>query len=629
MQDRRLPYQPEPPGHHPYYRAGTHQPRPSQEDDIESAQRRLARKLQRRAKAAVVKPKSPRPIQHTRKSRSGRKQLNIGKGAQDQEYEEDEQPSSKRQKLSAAAKVANSRVVKNVYKPNERITIAATARRMGFLSHGKASKPVHLADRRRKNNRPSVKPFNENDFLHLKPNQSFSSSSETEKARMHWNRRPVYHPTNGVPFTFHFETQQHPAHYAHSAHNMTSAQSWTQQDSYRPNSQLPPSGITNSPNWPTIASSFSTVKNGYKAPASVRTLSQVDREDRRGIEYREYRDYKQKEADVEERRRWEAMAQEEQRIRELERIEEQIQARVRHQELERRAFIEHQQQEERERLWIYEQMERKRREDEACQKDLRGITVKNKWKLPEDHFLKISSKSGQVESSNSALNQSPSQANYSDHQSRSAASQSRHNETIHTTARQQHRLSPARADQTSAMLPSVPQMPTEDSSIQLHTQHQVDEQRKPYSIDLSEQTGIDESRTPGISQRQKNNLMPRSYTCDTSFQQNALPAPPAGNIAQVAKYCRDHARLPPPTPQGRAIPRFHKPIPPKQPSFGVPRLPDMSRLAITPVSHPQIVQHHVQYDRMKDQPPYGYQVAPLSVISTNSYKRQIFSHPTS
>ncbi|WWC59657.1 uncharacterized protein I303_102217 [Kwoniella dejecticola CBS 10117] len=376
------------------------------EEETESAQRRLARKLERRARAAIRNPKPPTPPAVIKSKSSRKRQEPISPAPSESPPSQTLRGKiSKRQKLAPHQIIAEAYQTKYIHQPNERLTLRPALTNKGFLSAGKASKPIHMSTRNVGRRLHYEQPFNENRFLHLDDEPSTSvyvdkrrtTNREGPKHVTHAFRRSERLARNRRSNTQLLSNRPHSHVHDHDRRS---------QSSYRLNSNLPPPGKTNSPSWPTASSDISRPRRRFDPPASIRTLSQVNMEDRQGKLLREAR---QREHQMQERRETERL-QMERRIREdIQRAErakldgerrrmvEDIAKReyeARHRlEIERERMARQAEYEAHERDRQLHQKKREsgnrgeRKDRTEGEKELRGITEGTRWKIPDQHPL--------------------------------------------------------------------------------------------------------------------------------------------------------------------------------------------------------------------------------------------------
>ncbi|WWC68129.1 uncharacterized protein I206_102051 [Kwoniella pini CBS 10737] len=403
------------------------------DEETESAQRRLARKLKSRARAAIKKPRSTTPPL-LNNSRSSRKRRNptTQEGSEALDRHEIYSGISKKRRIIPDQQISDNYQTKNIHRPNERLTILPSQAQKGFLSAGKASKPIHMSIR---GLHPKNKPFDENRFLGLR-NSGSVSSYDDEKPTIIWKgkkyltravdkrRRPTgvrapnvhkyedqtrlytHNGDEGSLSTYRLNSNLPPPGIL--AHNRDEGSLST----YRLNSNLPPPGRTNSPSWPTNSSQISRRNKKYEVPTSVRTLSQVNLEDRKEkqirnvrqrdlqameAQYRKRSEYARKE--MGERLRGEEQRSQRHRQEDERRRMEAETARMdndwRHRlEMEKRAVrsqagSENQAWRPSFDKWVGEQAIHQNREEfERYGKEIRDITGKYRWKMPDGHPLR-------------------------------------------------------------------------------------------------------------------------------------------------------------------------------------------------------------------------------------------------
>ncbi|WRT64601.1 uncharacterized protein IL334_001534 [Kwoniella shivajii] len=360
--------------------------RDQQEDleESESAQRLLARKLRRRDKAAIIKPKPPTQSHPRNGSRTSRK-----RGQQPSEAEsppvsrqktiQAENEGDKKLKSSSLLDVARKYQAKNIYASNGRLSIAPQQRqkKVGFMAHGVASAPIRFQSTS-KRQRQSEKAFSENEFLGLRQSQQPVSEDEDEDLTVDWERQPRgRHPALNAGNIGSKTTNRRSEEVRYS----------TNESQYRPYppsvqapqgpySRLPLPGRTNSPSWPTVSSQASKRIKVFNPPSSARTLSKISMKGEEEAQEKRKRKAEIRQRDISVVKANERLEAE--RV-ELEKLKYEKSEKEQHQQrgMEREW-------EERKRM---EKMERDETEWNNSQKDLRRITEKNKWRIPDNHFL--------------------------------------------------------------------------------------------------------------------------------------------------------------------------------------------------------------------------------------------------
>ncbi|WVW78247.1 hypothetical protein I302_100200 [Kwoniella bestiolae CBS 10118] len=552
-------------------------PRITRGEGTENAQRRLARKLQRRDKAAIVKPKlSPPPVPTKASQKRNRPPSPVGPVSSGQPLDEVEQNVKKRRVLPAF-QAAQDYKPKKIHSETERLTMALPPRKQGFLLYGKASKPIHLTVPKVKSRRPSVKPFNENDFLHLQDSPEYTAVDGDDVQSVQWQRnyRPYQSSTRAHPYPSKQNVLSKSHHTnTHTHHNDQPSYPTRSQPSYRSMSRLPPPGITNSSSWPTGSSEISRRNRVFKAPSSVRTLSQVDREVREDTRMREAR---QRGAERKAHQEWATREREELEAREraerykaeLARAEKERRERMRQDYLRKQEQERLREQREWDEKMRYEQMERERMEYEASQRDLRGITERNRWRIPDNHYLQSMSRS----QSQSRISQLPPGSRQ---QGPQVPQDPRH------PSIRPHRTDPPVLPIRPSH-PSVARHPTTGTAVPQHegpalhdpSHHAFNLSNRPIaSAGVPSQSPVpskppqhSEGQVPNPTSRSKGSMLPPPVPVKASTQNPSQPSSSAQDLSDMAQYCRTHSRLPPPTPQGHVFGRSELPVVPRQPSF--------------------------------------------------------------
>ncbi|ADV24524.1 hypothetical protein I305_06638 [Cryptococcus gattii E566] len=228
--------------------------------EMDSAQRRLERKLRRRERAAIGKPKLPTPLRPTSKSKRKIKASSIdGSKEKSEGSHVSDGRKNKGKKYRAVPEIVKAYQAKNVQVSGGRIT-AKPVQKQGFLGHGKASLPIRL---------PSEK-------ARMAPQDQFLGSRGVSLDPMMgedqeiWNQWRIRAPQPGPSPRSHFRGKQPqqqseaswqlgPFHFQRSpirAPSFTSIMLSNHRHeaasaSQFPNSRLPPPGHTNSPSWHT------------------------------------------------------------------------------------------------------------------------------------------------------------------------------------------------------------------------------------------------------------------------------------------------------------------------------------------------------------------------------------------
>ncbi|WWD07464.1 hypothetical protein V865_005565 [Kwoniella europaea PYCC6329] len=549
----------------------------NREEDNEVAQRKLARKLRRREQASEAKPEvehnpSPPP---RRTSRRKRPTAPVGTSSLEESINQNgEKQIKKKRKVLPALQAANDYKPRNVHSKTERLTMDPS-QKPGFLLNGKASKPIHLTRLHAKARRESVKPFNENEFLQLDVSQQNISMVYEDEETLNWDKK--FRPRRTIdPVQTQSKKHDVPRPLTHRDHRPS--QAVRSQFSYHSISRLPPPGITKSSSWPTGSSEISRLKPNItvQPPSSIRTLSQVDREDKARRDNREENRSKEKDREKQERlerQQEKAVFQhrEERHRAELERMElEKIEwvkeEGLRRQEAERVR---------REREWVEktrrEQDQRVRLEYENSQRDLRGITEKKRWKLPHDHplqhTLKPQSESSRISHQSSKL---ASESQYHPYYPNAGASIDGRPENAPDTSfklkiPQSHHQIPVTVVPTPAIPPSSEPMKPHRIPY-IPTQAPISTTVRPF-VQPSTSSEPRQEHIPRLPLRATGSMLPPPVPLKAYVQQPSHPPSSTRTLSDIATYCRTHSRLPPPTPQPHVFGRGELPTVPKQPSF--------------------------------------------------------------
>ncbi|WVQ79890.1 hypothetical protein IAT38_001990 [Cryptococcus sp. DSM 104549] len=234
-----------------------------EEVETESAQRRLERKLRRREKAAIVKPKPkpPTPPPARPKAKPSRKHAAPSidgtlEGSQSGEEDTAGQRRKKGARRRAIPEFVKSYQAKNVFPVEGRITNKPT-RKQGFLSHGKASLPILLPSEKTRLVPPQ--PFSEKLFLGgptavpsypddddnvrwkaKRPSRSHAVDPSDQSQRRSISRAPALPLPRTIATT-----------HTHSLSSLPSSTPDRRPTSF---SRLPPPGLTASPSWHTEVS---------------------------------------------------------------------------------------------------------------------------------------------------------------------------------------------------------------------------------------------------------------------------------------------------------------------------------------------------------------------------------------
>lgn len=278
---------------------------------------RLERKLRRRERAAIGKPKLPTPLRPTSKSKRKIKAPSIDGSKEESEGSHvSDRRKKKGKKYRALPEIVKSYQAKNVQAPGGRITVrfngchhreisadllrkARPVQRQGFLGHGKASLPIRLpSEKARMAPRkftiqlvsekflapsPTAQPFSEDRFLGSHGVSLDPMMGEDQEIWNQWRIRapqpgplPRSHPRGKQP------QQQSEASWqlgsSQFQHSSIPASSFTSimpsnhrheaaSASQFSNSRLPPPGHTNSPSWHTETTERPSYEN--QQPSSL------------------------------------------------------------------------------------------------------------------------------------------------------------------------------------------------------------------------------------------------------------------------------------------------------------------------------------------------------------------------
>ncbi|OCF58615.1 hypothetical protein L486_03104 [Kwoniella mangroviensis CBS 10435] len=526
------------------------------EEENEVAQRKLARKLRRREQASIVKPEvehnpSPPPRRTSRRKRPAAPEETPS--LEESINQDGEKQIRKKRKVLPALQAANDYKPRNVHSKTERLTMDPS-KKPGFLLNGKASKPIHLTKPKGKARRESVKAFNENEFLQLEVGQQYFSTNDADVDNFGWEKN--YRPRQSFN-PVQVQSKRYDRSQSLTHHHDRPAQAARSHFSYRSISRLPPPGVTNSPSWPTGSSEISRSKRNKmnQPPSSVRTLSQVDRDDKAGRDIREEKRRKDRARDEQEllerqREVVEIREREERHRAELERLELETIKRVKEEGLRR------------------QEAERARREQE----DLRGITEKKRWKLPHDHplqhTLKPQSESSRISHQSS---KQTSKSQYHPYYPYAGPSiDGRRPENAPNPSRglnipQSHHQIPITVAPKSA-IPPVSEPIKAHSSPYIPTQAPITTTVRPF-VRPSTSPDPGQEIVLRLPARATGSMLPPPVPLKAYAQQPSHPSSSTRTLSDIATYCRTHSRLPPPTPQPHVFGRGELPTVPKQPSF--------------------------------------------------------------
>ncbi|WVQ69463.1 uncharacterized protein L199_007680 [Kwoniella botswanensis] len=554
------------------------------EEDNEVAQRKLARKLRRREQASIVKleverDSSPPPRRTSRRKRPAAPEETPS--LEESINQNGEKQIKKKRKVLPALQAADDYKPRNVHSKTERLTMDPS-KKPGFLLNGKASKPIHLTKPKAKARRESVKPFNENEFLQLEVSQQYFSTNDADVDNFVWEKN--YRPRQSFN-PVQVQSKRYDRSQPHSHRHDRPTQAARSQFSYRSFSRLPPPGVTNPSSWPTGSSEISRSKRNKmnQPPSSVRTLSQVDRDDKAGRDIREEKRRKDRARDEQElieRQREEVEIRERKECHraELERLGLETIKRVKEEGLRRQEAERVRRERERVEKTRKEQDQRVRWEYENSERDLRGITEKKRWKLPHDHPLQHTLKP-QSESSRIS------------HQSSKQTSKSQHHPYFpyagaSIDGRPQNAPNPShglKIPQSHHQIPvtvaSKPAIPPASEPMKAHpipyvpTQAPITTTVRPF-VQPSTSSEPGQENIPRLPARATGSMLPPPVPLKTYVQQPSHPPSSTRTLSDIATYCRTHSRLPPPTPQPHVFGRGELPTVPKQPSF----------LAVSPIN---------------------------------------------
>ncbi|WWD00790.1 hypothetical protein V866_007725 [Kwoniella sp. B9012] len=585
----------------------------NREEDDEVAQRKLARKLRRREQASIVKPQvehKPSPLPRRTSIRKRPAAPEETPSLEESINQNGEKQIKKKRKGLPALQAANDYKPRNVHAKTERLTMDPS-KKPGFLLNGKASKPIHLTRQHAKARRESVKAFNENEFLQLDDSQQNKSMVYEDEEALNWDKK--FRPRRTIdPLQTQSKRYDVPRPLTHRDNRPS--QAVRSQFSYHSISRLPPPGITNSSSWPTGSSEISRRKRNItvQPPSSVRTLSQVDRDDKAGRDSREEKRRQDRDRDEQEwvkrqREEVEIREREERHRAELERLELKAIERVKKEGLRRQEA----ERVRREWEWVEktrrEQDQRVRLEYENSQRDLRGITEKKKWKLPHDHplqhTLKPQSESARISHQSS---KQTSKSQYHPYYPYAGASidggpEKAPNPSHGLKIPQSHHQIPVTVAPKSAIPPASEPMEAQPIPY-IPTQAPIATTVRPF-VQPSTSLEAGQENIPRLPARATGSMLPPPVPLKAYAQQPSHPPSSTRTLSDIATYCRTHSRLPPPTPQPHVFGRGELPTVPKQPSF----------LAVGPI------------DKLKDERAYEYVKQPrpnIDHVVHHSYPNQ-------
>ncbi|WWD21659.1 hypothetical protein CI109_106145 [Kwoniella shandongensis] len=240
-------------------------------DETESAQRRLQRKLRRRAKAAIVKPANLDPPSAENPNTAHRTSApfplvhdNTKKPDRDVSPNVEE----KERRMKKARSSADVSHWQGAYTGNGRVTTRPFSKR-GFLGYGKASLPIQMPSSKVKLQPPQV--FSEDEFLNGSQHPA-SQLVEEHQDRMDWRarRHPAKPNDDG-----HFLTTA-PARNMRDRHRneeVSGDSASHVEDRYFDYRRLPAPGSTNSPSWPTdLSENRAATAHGRVSLPPVRSM---------------------------------------------------------------------------------------------------------------------------------------------------------------------------------------------------------------------------------------------------------------------------------------------------------------------------------------------------------------------
>ncbi|OXG17169.1 mannitol dehydrogenase [Cryptococcus neoformans Ze90-1] len=251
--------------------------------ETESAQRRLERKLRRRERAAINKPKLLTPLRPASKSKRKIKSSSIDGSKQESEGSfilgSGKKMSKKYRAMPEIVKIYQA---KNVQAGGRRIT-AKPVQKQGFLSHGKASLPIRLPSEKARMAPPQ--PFSEDQFL---GSHSASLDPMMDKDKEIWSQWKIQAPQPNPMLRPQYKgkrpqqqlitsPQLVPSRFQCPQRSPTRVSSTTSimpsnhrqeacSASQLSNAKLPPPGLTNSPSWHTEITEGPSYKTQQHSP---------------------------------------------------------------------------------------------------------------------------------------------------------------------------------------------------------------------------------------------------------------------------------------------------------------------------------------------------------------------------
>ncbi|KAK8847569.1 hypothetical protein IAR55_005428 [Kwoniella newhampshirensis] len=225
---------------------------PREHTDTESAQRRLQRKIRRREKAAIVKPKQfigDPPDRQPSPSQPSKRQASPDYGGTSDRHvqrwnSKDKRSDQKQPRLTSGLRLREVPRPNDDHTLEDRIKTRPSSKR-GFLAYGKASLPIHMPQSKIK--LKPARPFSEDEFL--KGSHRRLPPIEEHVESMDWNRRPSKWQGERLARTFPVE-ETRPRRVEDQVVFNRARESNSNHDYAR----LLPSGHIESPRWPTDTS---------------------------------------------------------------------------------------------------------------------------------------------------------------------------------------------------------------------------------------------------------------------------------------------------------------------------------------------------------------------------------------